>query len=204
MTPGSQSYVEMYQSLEREELYQLNTWVREGQSWKKETVINGQGPLISEERVYLLDVSNAPGDSLVLRFNPPRGFWTFDYIGVSYEEPTEWKATRVDARRAEDKQRTSILGSLDSIDLECCVMPEVGDWAAVSFSVPALSDGTARSVYLETTGYYELHLPKRKPDQLARLYDIWMNPGRIVKTAMEEFRTWQSELQATVGGSQGK
>ena len=196
LTPGSQSFVQMAQYIEKEELYQLKAWVKEGESWNQESVISGQGPFISEDRVYPIDVSNVVGDSLVLRFNPPKGFWTFDYIGVSYEEPLTVPAVTVGPMRAQDQHENSILDSLKNADGRDYVMPEVGDWASVSFLVPGQVDGTARSVYLETSGYYELHLPKDKPDQLARLYSMALHPGEIVKIAMEEFRSWQSELQA--------
>lgn len=197
LTPGSPTYMEMYQFINGEEMYNLNVWVKEGESWEQRAVIQGQGPLISEDRVYPMDVSNAAGDSLVLRFNPPKGFWTFDYIGVSYEDPTVTRAARVDAHTAQDEEGNSILGSLDSMDLGYYVMPEVGDQAWMSFRVPQQAEGTKRSVFLETNGYYELHLQKDLPDQMARLYYIGTHPGQIVKTAMEEFRNWHAEQQAT-------
>jgi hypothetical protein len=202
VTPGSQSYVEMYQFIEREEMYHLKTWVKEKDSWKEEAVILGQGPLIFEDRVYPLDVSNAVGDSLVLRFYPPKGFWTFNYVGVSYEEPSLMYTTSVHARVAHDQGGVSIAGSLRELDTSYYAMPEVGDWAKVSFEVPLEPEGTVRSVYLETSGYYELHLAKDRPDQLARLYNIWMHPGQIVKTTMEEFRAWQSEQRAAASQAQ--
>ncbi len=201
LTPGSPSFAEMSQFVSSEEMYGLNVWVKEGESWKQEAVVLGQGPLISEDRVYPMDVSNATGDSLVLRFNPPKGFWTFDYIGVSYENPTVMRATTVDADRGQDEEGRSILDSLATIDHSYYVMPEVGDQAAVQFPAPAQPEGLVRSVYLETSGYYELHLAKELPDQLARLYFIGTHPGQIVNTAMEEFRSWQAEQQAAVSGS---
>jgi hypothetical protein len=196
LTPGSESFMQMAQYLENEEMYQLKTWVKEGKSWNQEAVILGQGPLISEDRVYPIDVSNVVGDSLVLRFNPPKGFWTFDYIAVSYEETLTIPAVTVGATRAQDQLENSILDSLRNADGRHFVMPEVGDWASVNFTVPPQVEGTVRGVYLETSGYYELHLPKDKPDQLARLYSMSLYPGQIVKILMEEFRNWQAELQA--------
>ncbi len=195
ITPGSQSFIEMNQFLEREEMYHLKAWMKEGASWTQATTILGQGPLISEDRVYPLDVSEVIGDSLVLRFNPPKGFWTFDYIGVSYDEPSIMNPVRIGANFAEDQRGSSLLGSLSTVDSTYYAMPEVGDWARVNFSAAPPKEGLVRSVYLETSGYYKLHLSKDKPDQFARLYSIGMSPGQIVKTAMEEFRAWQAEQQ---------
>jgi hypothetical protein len=201
ITPGSQSYADLFKFIEDEEMYRLKVWVSEGEAWKQEAVIHGQGPLISEDRVYPIDVSGALGDSLVLRFNPPKGFWTFDYLGVSYEDPAEMGATRVDAHRALDQKEASILASLESIDQSYYVMPEVGDWGEVCFPVPVQREGMVRSVYLETTGYYELHLRKDLPNRMAQLFYVWTHPGEIVKTSLEEYRVWQAERQASLSDS---
>jgi hypothetical protein len=197
VTPGSQSYNEMYALVEREEMYLLKTWVQEGASWVQKALVPGQGPIIRDETVYPIDISNVVGDSLKIRFNPPKGFWTFDYLGVSYEEPLVVQDIRVDARLGQDQHGVSILQSLQDLDSSYYQMPEIGDCAKLHFPVPPQSDGLARSVYLQTSGYYTLHLNLEQPDQLERLYAMWMNPGQIVKTALEEFRVWQSEMQAS-------
>ena len=193
LTPGSEASVELDRFLQREETYQLKTWVKEGVTWSQATTIVGQGPLISEDRVYPIDVSNVVGDSLVVRFNPPKGFWTLDYLGISYDEPTVVNPVRIGARWAEDQSGAALLPALNSADTMYYTMPEVGDIARVNFAVPPLQEGTVRSVYLETSGYYELHLQKEMKDQLGRLYSIGINPGQIVKTALEEYQVWRAE-----------
>lgn len=196
LTPASDALTEMNQFLEREEMYHLKTWLKEGSSWTQRGTILGQGPLISEDRVYPIDVSHAAGDSLVLRFNPPRGFWTMDYIGVSYEEPTVMSVSPIDARLAIDQGNRSFADSLRATDNHYYSMPDVGNRANVTFPAPPLADRKVRTVFLETRGYYELHLTKDKPQQLARLYSIALHPGQIVRTAMEEFRAWQAQQMA--------
>ncbi len=194
VSPGSPAYTQLYSFLEREEMYHLKTWVKEGNSWKQEAVILGQGPLISEDRVYQIDVSHVTGDSLVLQFHPPKGFWTMDYIGVSYEEPSVMTPMLVDAQRAEDQRGESILDSLATPDGSYYTMPDVGDWAELSFPVPSVNAGDNRSIYLQTSGYYELHPSKDRHEQLARLVRMQMNAGQIVREAMEEFRAWQAQM----------
>jgi hypothetical protein len=202
LTPGSQSLAQMNQFIEREEMYHLKTWMKEGSVWQQATTILGQGPLISEDRVYPIDVSNVSGDSLVLRFDPPKGFWTFDYIGVSYEEPTTITPVRVSATWAQDQQGTSILERLTRTDSVHYTMPEVGDYANLRFNAPEAKSGMTRSVYLETSGYYELHLKQDLPEQLARLYNVFMTPGQIVKTLMEEYRAFHAQQLAQEQPSQ--
>jgi hypothetical protein len=172
VNPGSQPFAELYQFLEREEMYHLKTWVKDGPGWTQHSLIQGQGPLISEDRVYPIDVSSVTGDSLVLRFDPPKGFWTFDYLGVTYEPPAMQTPASAQVHRAENQSGTSLVTTLMSNDSLYYSMPEAGDLATLGFSVPPQPAGTARAVYLETTGYYELHLTKDRPAQLARLYNM--------------------------------
>jgi hypothetical protein len=158
VTPGSQSFLELYQFLEREEMYHLKTWVKEGADWTQRSLIQGQGPLISEDRVYPIDVSNVTGDSLVLRFNPPKGFWTFDCLGVIYDPPAMQTPAIVAAHRAEDQNGTSIAAPLRSSDTTYYSMPEIGDLATIRFTVPPQQAGSVRAIYLMTSGYYKLHM----------------------------------------------
>jgi hypothetical protein len=67
----------------------------------------------------------------------------------------------------------------------------------LSFRAPEAEAGVDRAIYLQTSGYYELHPSKDRREQLARLVRMQMNPGQIVKEAMEEFRAWQAEQQAS-------
>jgi hypothetical protein len=204
LVPGSQSFVEMNWFIEREEMYRLKTWVKVGGSWKEAGFIQGQGPLISEDRVYPIDVSGAAGDSLVLRFNPPKGFWTFDYVGVSYDEPAAIAPTVVEASRAENQRGASIVDTLLKEDGSYFVMPDVGDWAALRFAAPPLEPGAERMVFLETGGYYSLHLPLEPKEQIARLMTIAMTPGQVVRTLMEEFRSWEASQQMAQIHATGK
>lgn len=84
-----------------------------------------------------------------------------------------------------------------TVDGQYYSMPHVGDWAKLSFTVPPIaSDGTMRTVFLKTTGYYEQHLQKDRPEQTALLKQIIDSPGFITKVAMEEFVKWREEQLA--------
>jgi hypothetical protein len=191
VVPGSQSFAEMNWFIDREEMYRLKAWMRDGDSWKQAGVVQGQGPLISEDRVYRIDVSGIAGDSLVMRFDPPKGFWTFDYVGVSYDEPVVIAPLALDASRAENQRGASICDTLRKNDGSYYVMPAAGDWGTLRFSVPPLASALQRTIFVETGGFYSLHLPREPKDQMARLMTIVMTPGQVVRTLMEEFRSWE-------------
>ncbi len=192
LQPGSDSYKELYRFLEREESYYLKLMVKKGDTWVHRGTIRGQGPLATEDRVTTIDVSDVTGDSLVIQLNPPMGFWTIDHVGVSYEVAEKVHPVEISARSVETSESESIGGLISAVDGQYYSMPNVGDWAKISFTAPPpAGEGTMRTVFLKTTGYYEQHLKKDQAEQTALLKQIIESPGFITKVAMEEFVKWQ-------------
>lgn len=194
LQPGSESYKELYRFLEREETYYLKLMVKKGDTWIHHGTIRGQGPLAVENRVTTIDVSDLPGDSLLIQLNPPMGFWTIDYLGISYDVAEIVHPAEISARSVETNDAKPIADLINTVDGQYYSMPNVGDWARLSFAVPTIaSDGMKRTVFLKTTGYYEQHLQKDRPEQTALLKQIIETPGFITKVAMEEFVKWRAE-----------
>jgi hypothetical protein len=71
---------------QREELYFLKLYVQEGTRWVQQGWIPGGGPAASELRAIPLDLSGVTGNTVRVRVEPPRGYWSFDYIAMSYHE----------------------------------------------------------------------------------------------------------------------
>lgn len=188
---GGPELMKLIQFVEREELYVLKIHVKEGQSWVQRGFISGGGPLINEDRIIPLDVSNVPGDTLTIRLNPPMGFWAIDYIGVEYEDFPPPEVKQVPLASATDQYGEDVSQLLRTTDNKYQVLPEVGDWVKVSFDVPAEREGTKRSVFLETSGYYEIHILKDQPEQTDLIDTLLTTPGTIVEFAMNEYVKWR-------------
>ena len=181
---------QMMQFVVREELYYLNIFINENNSWNSQGLIFGGGPLIAETKTYPLNLENVVGDSLVIRFNPPYGFWTLDYISVEYEDNYELSTKELKISKAVDNNDRDIIKSIYTIDDEYYSMPEVGDYYLVEFDALPESGGMDRSYFLKTTGYYELHLNKDKPMQKELLYEIVNERGKVVEYAMKLYNQW--------------
>ena len=195
--PGTESYKQLYKFLEREESYYLKLLVKKGETWVHSGTIRGQGPYATEDRVTTIDVSGLSGDSLVIRMKPPMGFWTIDYVGVSYSKTEKAQTTELTATWGEDDDGESILNHITFADGRYYTMPEIGDWAKLSFAVPPVEEtGTVRTVFLKTTGYYEQHIDKSQPEKAALLREIMESPGFIAKVSMEEFVKWRDSQLA--------
>lgn len=191
---GEYELFELYKFIEREELYILGIQVQQGDSWVPSGFIPGSGPFVTEDRVIHLDLNKVEGDILKIRVNPPFGFWTIDYIGIEYGEYPAPIVDELSIDLAEDQYGKVISEFMNMRDDSYQEMPELGDWFNVSFNEPAEQEGMKRSLFLKTTGYYELHLPKDKPEQTELIQKMHTTPGAIIEYAMDEYLKWRTHL----------
>ena len=180
----------MFNYIEREELYLLKLWVKEVDGWKMQTIIQGGGPFVTETRSYDLDLSKVNSDTLIIKVNPPYGFWTMDYLAIEYESLPTPQMNETKIISATDNYDSEIPGILSSINNNYVVMPSVGDYFTVEFEAPSLDENLVRTIFLKSTGYYEIHLPKDKPIQSQKLLEIGLLPGKIVEYSNDLFKDW--------------
>ncbi len=179
----------------REELYVLKVYVKEGDAWVQRGYIPGGGPLISEDRGIELDLSSVQGDTVEIRLNPPMGFWTIDYLGMDYGEHSTPMVKETAIASAADRQGKDAKGALVSLDKNYVRLQELDDWVKTDFNAPVQPEGTERTIFLRTAGYYELHLSKDRPEQTELLQKL-AAPGMIVEYSMERYRQWRSRQSA--------
>ena len=189
-------YYQMMNFTENEETYKLKIFAKSENKWIPKGFINGGGPLISETRVYNLDISDIKGDSLVLKCNPPYGFWTVDYTAVEYNYYTDPIIQYIPLAEASANKNIDVKDKISNRDSIYYIMPKVGD----AFSMIYIQDGdqnqNGSTYYLESTGYYELHLAKDHPIQLEKL-SRFIVPGEIVRWANQNYSEWKKENQGT-------
>ena len=171
----------------REELYFLRLYVREGDRWVMRGWIPGGGPAVSETRVIPLDLGGVTGDTVEIRVNPPRGFWAFDYVGMSFAESGATAQTDIPLERALLADGSDITPALASDDGSRYEMKNVGDSMLLSFRAPGASAGGLRTIFLDTRGYYESHIDETQPEQTALIAEMISNEGAIVRYSLQKF-----------------
>jgi hypothetical protein len=184
---------ELLQFIEREELYLLKLHLKAGDTWVQQGFISGGGPLITEDRVLPLDVSQISGDKLTIRLNPPMGFWNIDYLGVEYGDEAVLEIKEVALAQAEDWNATDVAAPMSAADKKYFVMPQVGNWAKVHFEAPPQREGTQRSIFLKTSGYYEIQIDKKQPAKTELIRELLATSGKIVEYSMNEYVKWRAQ-----------
>ena len=184
-------YKQMMNFIETEELYKLKYYTKNGNDRTFQGFINGGGPLVSETRIYDLDLSNIKGDLVTIKINPPYGFWTVDFLAIQYDEYAAPKVETMTLEKAVDQNGINFKELIGSKDNNYCIMPEVGDYLETTYSeAENKTDGKA-TYYLKSSGYYEIHLDKSLPFQFITLNKFITDPGFIVKYSNEKYREWE-------------
>ncbi len=186
---------QMMQFIEREELYIMKALVKEDESWVNRSLINGGGPFIVETRTYDLDLQNVVGDTLFIKFSIPYGFWTLDYAAIDYGNYSTPIVNEIELSKAINHNEEDILTTLLAKDDNYYVMPIVGEYFLAEFDAPSIKEGYERTLFLNTNGFYKLHLKKDQPMQMETLVEIISEPKKIVSYSIDRFSEWQNEYK---------
>jgi hypothetical protein len=177
-----------------EELYLLQIRVKTKTGWKTKGTIFGSGPFVSKDKVYTLDVSDVPGDTLVIKLTPPANFWNIDQLAVDYSKNLPVNITEIEPVMAFDHRDKDVSEVLIATDNTYLILSEIGDSAEVTFLAPPQDQSLQRTVILKACGYYDIHLDsvRGEPrwDIIERLYS---EPGFTHKFAMDEYLNWESK-----------
>ena len=176
----------------REGLYALRIYVEEPTGWEPRGILTGLGPLISQDRVVPLDVSRVQGNQLRIRIHPTTGFWAFNSFAVDYSSDRAMKVVRVAPSTAWDSQGNNVLPELVASDDRYFAMPNIGDFADLTFPAPRQHPGTDRNVLLHSRGYYRLHLAENSDPNRAILDEVENVEGAAGRYAANQFAQWQT------------
>lgn len=184
--------------LELEGLYTMPLYARRGDAWIERGTVFGGGPLIHETQTVSFPLGRFTGDSLELCLRPPKGFWSFDHIAVSYDAVTRMPLLPLVMTQAVDQDGGDVSGLLAEEDHRYYEMPTQRDEASITWASPPVSQGKQRTLFARTSGYYVLHLSKEGPGELETLSNFLRTPGEIARYSAQQYQVWRSVLRAQV------
>jgi hypothetical protein len=196
------AYFKMVNTHVREELYSLQIRVETKNGWKSKGLILGGGPLVSEDKVYILDLGDVPGDTLKIKLTPPAAYWMINYLAVDYTGDLPVKSTEIQAIKAVDHKGQEVGKILAEADNNYLVMPDIGDSAELVFPAPDRIANMERTVILKASGYYDIHLNAQGEPQSEILNRIHNDPGFAVQYSFKEYLHWKQENMERIKHSQ--
>lgn len=179
----------------REELYLLQVRVETPTGWKPGGIIYGGGPFISEDKAYVLDIGDVPGETLRIKLAPPTQFWNIDYLAVDYSEDLKVDVMEIVPASSEAWDDLAVCDLLGANDGRYFVMPRTGDSAELVFLAPALKADFDRSIILKASGYYDIHLPVQGQPQTDLINKIFSEPGSTLEYALKIYEIEKEKLK---------
>lgn len=173
----------------REELYLLQVKVETPSGWKTRGIIYGSGPFVPEDKAYVLDIKDVPGEILRLKLAPPTQFWNIDYLAVDYSEDTAVDVLRISPASAGARTDPAVCERLKANDDRYYIMSEAGASAELVFPAPARKAGSERSLILGASGYYDIHLDAKGEPQPDLIKKILVEPGWTLEYARKIYET---------------
>jgi len=191
----------VWQSREEMNLLQIRVLTKNG--WKTKGLIYGGEPFVSTDKAYALDIGDVPGETLTVRVTPPANFWSIDHLAVDYTLDSPVSVIEVEPNPGVRPKGPDDTAALKETDGSYLVMAEGCDPMGLSFAAPPAVPGTARTVILKASGYYDIHVqcaglqPQR--DLLRR---FGSEHGSAIQFSMKEYLAWQAGQAANPRAAQ--
>jgi hypothetical protein len=172
-------------ALEEEVHLKVSLW-KEGR-WTPQASVWGGGPEIAKTHAIPLNLGGLAGDLIRIRLESVPSFWLVDWaaLDASAEQPFEIQTLK--ARSASSSRGGNLGSALESRDGRDLIL-ETGDEIDLTYAVPPLAAGKARSYLSRATGWYRFHTPETgAPDTtllaglfhrqhgISRISIAWMN-----------------------------
>jgi len=194
MEMGGLKALQTLSFFDREELFWLKTWLGNDHTIGNKGLIVGGGPLVIETHVMDLDISDVEGETLTLNINPPKGFWSIDYMAIEYGPFDELEVTETPITEAIDQDGNNVSDLLREKDGNYFEMPTNEKWVKLLYSISDEYLGSSHTVVLKTSGYYKLILDKGREEKTALINQMLKTPGAIVEYSLEEYAAWADSI----------
>jgi len=169
----------------REELYLLQVRVETPNGWEPRGIIYGTGPFVSEDKAYVLDIGDIPGEILRIKLTPPTQFWDIDYLAVDYSEDLPMDVMKISPSGTGSRTQPDVRELLQADDDRYFVLPKAGVSAEIIFPAPPRKPGLDRTIMLGASGYYDIHLDAGGEPQTDLIETILAEPGSTLRYAMK-------------------
>jgi hypothetical protein len=128
--------------------------------WQTGQVLFAVGPRPAEDMIYDIDLSDIPGDKVLLRLSPPAGYWLIDHLALDFGRDAALEAAEIAPEAVDGPDAADVLKALAGEDATTFVLYPADPPSGLAFTLPPPKDGMERTVFLRTVSCYEMRPPK--------------------------------------------
>ena len=172
---------------------------KRGETWEKVATLPSVGPVaLRRVAVPLPPVSNDDeADSITVRVTGGIGFWRFDEMGLSVAREGALRIQHISPVVARNTRGEDERGVLESIDGRYQILEEMNEQLRIEFVVSRAPAHRARSAFLYTSGYYNVHHPVESERSPITLQRIQREEGAFARFGLDLYRKYYERLVAS-------
>jgi hypothetical protein len=174
--------------LEREGVSLAVEQRRDGR-WERVATVPPAGPLALRRVAVPLPAVPADG-TIDVRVTGGTGFWQIDEMSLSTRSPAEPRVTRIAPSRAVDGAGTDRLALVTAADGQYQVLERSGERLEFDFAVPPAGAGMARSAFLFSNGYYNVHPPAAGATAPSTVTSVSSREGGLADLGIDIYRRY--------------
>jgi hypothetical protein len=152
--------------------------------WQTQALVWEAGPEIVKRQVVSLDLSRVRGNTVRVRLTAPASFWLVDHAAIDYGREPSLVVHEADFSTALQPDGTDVRARLAAEDGRYWVA-RTGDSAEVTFRVPAVAPGHARTYLIASTGWYRVDAHRDGPPDHETLARMEREPDAIPRISLE-------------------
>ncbi len=156
-------------------VWSAGRWQEQGHYWEA-------GPEIVKRQVMVLDLSGVDGDSVRVRLESAPSFWLIDHVALDYTALQPITVREFHPNRGVDHTGRDVRTLIEAADRRYLTL-ETGDAAELTFRVPQIPSGSARTYLVRSTGWYRVHTAEVGEPDVALLSRLTTEPGAISRVA---------------------
>ena len=155
-------------------------------AWRQIAAVPTVGPAALREVAIPLPVDRSAANSpIVIRLRGGLGFWRLDRVALSTRDgstPSIHRLRPTSARGTGDSDERDAIGATDG---RYNALSEMNESIDMDFELPPVVAGRSRSVFLSSSGYYNVHPPIQSRWQPGTLKAIRDDPGALSRFGRE-------------------
>ncbi len=133
----------------------LSVYLKTENGWELVKKVNTVGPMANRDLGIELDLERVSAKKIEVKLVCGFMFWELDYAAIDYDEKQiKSQLIKITPYQAMDENNTDVTTLLTMVDKQYLEQAERGNAVTVSFHAPQQPEGTERSVFLVSQGYY--------------------------------------------------
>ena len=172
----------------------LSVYMKQNGEWKYIDYFEVIGPMADRDVIMQLELpALKDADKIELRLECGAMFWEIDYVGMDFSPQQKIFRNTVALNKAVDEKGRNVTNQMTRDDKKYYTMPDVGNQALLTYSIPPSREGMDRTVFLHSKGHYKIIANPRGIPDVKYLESFW-EPGRFGLFSREIFQEMKESL----------